>query len=120
MKLTKKEKSILYWFFCGDSMHTDPVLLGQPKTYRICCEGSVYMQNISETTVISLVKKKAIIPLGLSIKEWKVQIALGTDEDTEFELTELGARAGTEHLEWSYDWREERIAERMKQNCKKI
>ena len=96
IKITIEEKNVLYWLFCGDSMQ---VLPGPPKTYYICDKGIVDMEDISESIVLSLVEKEAIRPLGLSIKEWKVQIALGVESpDIEFELTKLGERLGTSHL----------------------
>ncbi len=57
------------------------------------------MENITKSAVYSLVEKGAIRPLGLSIKEWKVQDALGVESsDIEFELTELGESLWTSHL----------------------
>lgn len=96
MKMTEEEKVVLYWFFCGDVMH---VLPGPPKTYYISGKDIVYRTGISESVVLSLVEKGAIRPLGISIKEWKVQIALGVESsDIEFELTKLGEHLGTSHL----------------------
>ena len=80
--MTEEEEDILYWFFCGDTMFA-----GLFKTYTICSHGVVYMNNIPESTVLSLVEKKAIQPIGLSAKEWKVQIALGVGENTRFTFT---------------------------------
>lgn len=96
MKILEEEKVVLYWFFCGDSMYVSP---GPPKMYYISGRDGVYIDSISESAVLSLVEKEAIRPLGLSIKEWKVQVALGVESpDIEFELTELGERLGTSHL----------------------
>lgn len=96
MKISKEEKDVLYWFSCGDSMCVFP---GSPKAYYIIGRVGVYIGRITESIVFSLVEKEAIRPLGLSIKEWKVQIALGVESsDIEFELTELGERLGTSHL----------------------
>jgi hypothetical protein len=96
IKISEEEKNVLYWLFCGNSMQ---VLPGPPKTYYIRRGACSYIDHIPESIVLSLVEKRAIRPLGLSIKEWKVQIALGVESpDIEFELTKLGERLGTSHL----------------------
>ena len=114
MKLSKHEKEVLWWFFCGDLMGTfNPAMGATQNLYIICDKGTVYATSITEDTVISLVNNAAILPVGLSVKEWKVQVALGVAENNKFILTELGACAGTEHTEWGDKFRKERITERI-------
>ncbi len=108
--LTKDEKSALWWFYCGNVMFHHPKL----RRYVIYSKGFA-LADLSEDMALSLVNKKAILPIGLSIKEWKVQVALGVVNNA-MKLTELGVRAGTEHTEWTKEFREEQIMERMQKN----
>lgn len=114
MKLSKYEKEILWWFFCGNSMRTFyPAMGATQNLYIISDKGTAVATNITEDTVLSLVNNAAILPVELSVKEWKVQVALGVAGNTKFILTELGARVGTEHTDWSDEFRAERITERI-------
>ena len=111
-KLSQEEKAVLYWFSCGDSLYESTVEKELPKTYAVSGEGILYMDKIAEDTMLSLVKKETILPCNISVKEWEVQVALGTDEGIEFKLTSLGWRLGTDHM--SSDRRKELKKERTK------
>lgn len=116
-KLLEEEKEVLYWFSCGDSLHESTVEKESPekeppKTYAVSGGGILYMDKIAEDTMLSLVKKGTILPCNISVKEWKVQVALGTAEEIKFELTSLGWQLGTDHL--SSDRRKELKKERTK------
>ena len=116
MKLSKLEREVLWWFYCGDSMRSRGITsegITSEKLYIICGNGIVYAVDITEGTVLSLVNSGAILPVGLSVKEWKVQVALGVAENTKFILTEFGARVGTSHTSWDAITRADQIEDRM-------
>ena len=100
MQLSKEEKDVLYWFSCGNSLYERTVENGEriTKNFQVSSKGILYMEGITVRTMLSLVKKGTILPCNISVKEWEVQVALGTDEEIEFELTPLGWRLGTNHL----------------------
>lgn len=108
-KITVKELDLLYWFSCGEVLYLE--VGTSKKKYRISGCGHTMIDDISENTVISLVKKNVIRPVGLSVKEWEVQRALGVDGDIEFDLTEEGMCLGIKHL--SCDERNAKIKERI-------
>ncbi|KKM63205.1 hypothetical protein LCGC14_1513780 [marine sediment metagenome] len=110
MELTEYDKAILWNLFNADSLRQAP---WSQKRYVIYSDSN-YRGEIKESTALSLVAKGVIQPSGLSIKEWKVQIALGTVENVELILTELGALAATAHTEWSDEFRKEQIADRLR------
>ncbi|KKL91565.1 hypothetical protein LCGC14_1893390, partial [marine sediment metagenome] len=86
MELTEHDYATLWQLFSANVMCTP---LWSQKMYVIYGDDRYYRWEIKESTALSLVKKGVIIPRELSIKEWKVQIALGTVENVELILTEL-------------------------------
>ncbi len=95
-------------------MHTS---LFPQKTYIISgAETTSYMRELSESTVIFLVEKGVIQPKVISVKEWKVQMALGTDDNISFILTERGIQVAIEHTEWKGELRKNLIEQRLAQD----
>ena len=118
-QLTGYEMSLLWSFFCGDEMCLASFCNHAPHEYAINHRGLIY-RSCMEEHVISMVDKGAILPKGLSVSEWKVQIALGTANNA-FILTELGARAAvrSENIQWSEEFCEAQIKIRMAMDRKK-
>lgn len=90
MELTEYEKAILWQFFRAD-------LVRWSRKLYVFYGDRGYRWEIKESTALSLADKGVIKPRGLTIKEWKVQIALGVAEDVELILTESGAWEAIAH-----------------------
>ncbi len=98
VKLSKNEKSTLYWASLGSGEDISSSTYHPGKYYTVCSSGYISADELLLETIISLIEKKMVIPFGLSIKEWKVQVALGTNDKIVFTLTTLGEQRAIDHL----------------------
>ena len=107
-QLTREEKSTIHWLFCSDSMCIDPDRL---DTYHICHLGIVAADDIPKSIIFPLIEKGLIQPLRVSVKEWKIQNALGTDIDIGFTVTQLGIYVECLDHNVTYDERLKKLRE---------
>ena len=110
-QLTREEKNTIHWLFHSDSMWINPDRL---DTYHICNLGLVAAENISKSIIPSLIEKGLIQPLRVSVKECKMQIALGTDINIGFTITQLGIDVECLDHNTTYDERLKKLRELKK------
>ncbi len=109
IRFTEKEKEILYCLFMGDALY--PIIKPSSRfsrEYLVSDHGAVNIDKISYSDVLSLVTKGAIQSRGGTVKEWKMQVALGVNEHLgiSFILTKLGESiafyclSSAERMDW--------------------